>query len=257
MSASDVVLVFDWDTTQRRRLTIAGFLLASVLLHAFCFYVFQIIYPPAVALLPPPGRVSVIAPNSEENRVLLRWIKAEDPALASNTQLPADRRFPALPVVQHAPSYLTRQPTLKELAPLKSDLRVPSARPPAAVERRREQRPVVATITATAIRFSEEFETLGSARVPEMKFAASTHESPQAAHFSIAANENGEVRFCFLQISSGDPQLDEQARNYLVLSRFSPIANRKSQIANDFIWGTATIEWGNDIALPPPANVAP
>ena len=100
VSASDVVLVFDWDTTQRRRLTIAGFLLASVLLHVFCFYVFQIIYPPAVALLPPPGRVSVIAPNSEENGVLLSWIKAEDTALESNTHLPADARIPALPVVQ-------------------------------------------------------------------------------------------------------------------------------------------------------------
>ena len=59
-----------------------------LLLHALCFYVFQIIYPPAVALLPPPGRITVIAPNTEEGRVLLRWLEAEDPALASTTQPP-------------------------------------------------------------------------------------------------------------------------------------------------------------------------
>ena len=50
-----------------------------------CFYAFQIIYPPAVALLPPPGRVTMIAPNTHEERVLLQWLEAEDPAIASTT----------------------------------------------------------------------------------------------------------------------------------------------------------------------------
>ena len=94
---------------------------------------------------------------------------------------------------------------------------------------------------------------------PEMKFTASGHESPQAAQFRIAVDENGAVRYCFLESSSGDAALDEQARKYLALSRFSAIRNPQSEIQNGLVWGTATIEWGNDIVAPSPAteSVAP
>jgi len=63
---------------------LAAFLVLSLMAHALCFYVFQIVYPTPVALLPPPGRVTFITPDSEEGRTLLRWIDAEDPA----TKLP-------------------------------------------------------------------------------------------------------------------------------------------------------------------------
>jgi TonB family protein len=101
---------------------------------------------------------------------------------------------------------------------------------------------------------------LGTGQNPEFKFNASGHESPQAAQFRVAVNEEGEVRHCFLQNSSGDPALDEQAREYLALCRFPSIANRKSQLANALIWGGATVEWGNDIMLPAspgPGTTAP
>jgi hypothetical protein len=61
-------LLFHWERPRRRKLAIAGFLIASVALHGFCFLLFQIIYPPTISLLPPPARVSVIAPTSEEAR---------------------------------------------------------------------------------------------------------------------------------------------------------------------------------------------
>src|SRR5205814_2316549 len=127
-SESDLGLVFAWDHPRRRRLAITGFLGGSVVLHALCFYVFQIIYPPAVALLPPPGRVTVIAPNTEEGRVLLRWLEAEDPALASTTLPPADAKALTMPTIQHAPSYLMRQPALREMPPPPPDPAIPSAR---------------------------------------------------------------------------------------------------------------------------------
>jgi hypothetical protein len=52
------------------------------------------------------------------------------------------------------------------------------------------------------------------------------------------------VRSCFLEKSSGDTALDEQARKYLALCHFSAIRN-------DLTWGLVTVEWGNDIVLPP------
>lgn len=258
-SGGDLGLVFVWDQPPHRRLAIAGFLVASVMLHALCFYVFQIIYPPAVALLPPPGRITLIAPNTDEGRALLRWLEAEDPALASTTQPPMDGKTLAMPTIQHAPSYLMRQPTLKEMPPDPLDPAVPSAHPPGPVEPLTAPIQMKAKIVPTTLRFSAELETLGTMHSPRIKFTTLAHESPHIAQFRIAVDENGAVRHCFLEDSSGDASLDEQARKYLALARFSPSDNRKSKIENSFVWGTATVEWGNDIIAPSSAteSVAP
>jgi hypothetical protein len=252
-------LIFAWDSRRRRRRAIAGFLFGSLALHALGFYIFQIVYPPAVALLPPPGRVSLISPNTDEGRLLLRWLEAEDPALASTTQPPPDGRSLVMPTIQHAPSYLGRQPALREMPVTAPDLSVPSARPPAPVERPAAPTQTTLKISPTTLRFSPELEALGTVQGVEMKFAASGREAPQAAEFRIAVNEKGEVRHCFLQTSSGDAALDEQARKYLALSRFTilhplpavALKEGPSPTLADLTWGTATVEWGNDITAPP------
>lgn len=249
--ASADSLIFGWDRPGRGKWTLAGFLLGSLAVHALGFYLFQIVYPPAVALLPPPGRVSLIAPNSGEGLLLLRWLEAEDPALASNTQLPADGKSLTMPTIQHAPSYLARQSPLKPLPPINSEPGVPSARPPGPVERPAPRTRPVTAIVPTVVHFSAELEGRGQAQSPDFKFNASGSTSPQAAEFRIAVNDEGAVRFCFLQSSAGDPALDEQVRKYLALCRFPPIANRNEQTANNLTWGMATVEWGNDIAAAP------
>lgn len=285
-SAND--LIFGWERPGRGKWTIAGFILASLFVHALGFYIFQIVYPPAVALLPPPGRVSLIAPNSDEGRLLLSWLDAEDPALASTTQLPTEGKSLVMPTIQHAPSYLNRQPALKDLPPAPLPLRIPSARPPAPVELPAKHVEAIMKVVPTIVRFSAELEPLGSAQTPDMKFNASGRESPQAAQFRIGVNENGEVRHCFLQNSSGDASLDEQARKYLALTRFSILhplpavalakegqSSRRGvgpslravgsseqeagpeAILASLTWGTATVEWGNDIAPSSPPNPGP
>src|SRR4030088_979313 len=134
-SATANDLVFRWDRPGRGKWTLSGFLLGSLFLHAFGFYLFQIVYPPAVALLPPPGRVSLISPDTDEGRQLLSWLEAEDPALASTTQPAPDAKALRLTTIQHPPSYLGRQPALMDLPPPPPALRIPSARPPAPVEK--------------------------------------------------------------------------------------------------------------------------
>ena len=182
------------------------------------------------------------------------WLEAEDPALASTTQPPADGKSLAMPTIQHAPSYLMRQPSLREMPPAPPDPAIPSARPPAPVAPLAAPTRPVTKIAPTIVRLSPELETLGAMQSPEIKFRASGRESPSAAQFRVAVDENGAVRYCFLENSSGDAALDEQARKYLALSRFSPIENRKSKIENGFAWGTAMVEWGNDIVAPSPAT---
>lgn len=253
-------LVFGWERPGRGKWTLIGFLLGSLVLHAFGFYLFQIVYPPAVSLLPPPGRVSLIAPDNDEGRQLLRWLEAEDPALASTTQLAPDAKALVLPTIQHAPSYLGRQPALKDLPPAPPPVRIPSARPPAPVEKPAAAASIVTKPVPSLIRFSPELDSLIPPQTPELKFNSSTREVPEQARFLVAVNEKGEVRHCFLQNSSGDPGLDEQARKYLALTRFPAIRNSPSSTAPSLTWGAATLEWGNDVTPPPspsPTSNAP
>ena len=83
-------LLFKWAPRRRRTRSILSFLVASVILHAFGFYLLQIVYPPTLALRNSVGRVDVISPTTPEGRQLLRWVEAEDPAVAAKTPRPAD-----------------------------------------------------------------------------------------------------------------------------------------------------------------------
>ncbi len=242
--------LFEWSPARRRKLSIFSFIAASAALHALCFYLFQIIYPPTVALLPPPARINLITAASEDGRVLLRWIEAEDPALSSSTQRPPDAALFAPPVAIHVPSYTNWQPALRQAPPLQSDLRIPSAHPPGPVPGRKPIQPKPAVITPSILQFANA-ETLGAPTIPSLRFAASRREPPQSAEFRIAIGADGAVRHSFLERSSGDPALDEQARHAITLSRFPAIQKPDSKAENRLLWTTATTEWGNDVAAPP------
>ena len=127
--AAPAPLLFSWEPPRQRRRAILAFLFVSLLAHAFCFYVFQIVYPPTVALLPPPAHVSLISANSDEGRTLLRWIDAENPALVFATQRPPETRLRALPKTTHVPSYLMSAPALKRVPGVTGSPVVTSAAP--------------------------------------------------------------------------------------------------------------------------------
>ena len=247
-------LLFNWDAPRSRQMTVLAFIAASLVLHALCFYVFQIVYRPALVLLPPPARVNLITSSSEEGRSLLRWIEAEDPALASATLRPPEARGRALPKLQHVPSYLSEEPQLKEPPPLVVDLRPPSPQPPGPVAMRYRQVPLRAVVVTTAVTFSEELRDFGEAQFPSKKFSASSNEQPESVRFRIAVGPRGEVRYCFPLNSSGDAALDEQARKHLALTRFTPGSTTRDGTGQSLVWGIATVEWGNDVAHPPAAS---
>ncbi|MDB6147466.1 MAG: hypothetical protein JWO45_1130 [Spartobacteria bacterium] len=246
-------LLFDWAPPEGEKLAIAMFLVASVVLHAFCFYLFQIIYPPAVAVLSPPARVNLIAPNSEEGRTVLRWVDAEDPAIASATLRPPESRSRNLPKLQHVPSYLTEEAHLKQLPPVNVVPRAPSALPPGPVPTARPQKEPPQRLVATSVLLSDELKLLGSVSFPAEKFSASNNETPESVAFRLGVGVHGEVRYCFRLNSSGDSALDEQARRHLVLSRFPARSLTGDGSEQSLTWGVATVEWGNDVARPPSA----
>ncbi len=249
LAPAEQSLVFNWDSPGGRNLAVAGFLAVSLVAHAACFYIFQVVYPPTAALLPPPARVSLITADSEEGRTLLRWIDAEDPALAFTTRRPPDARGYVLPRLEHVPSYFATQPALKRVPPLPVDLSMPDSQPPGAVPVYRRPPPPSVRAIPTSVVFSKEVAELGAPVLPPGKFSASTGEAPQNLQFRVGISSRGEVRYCFPMNSSGDSALDEQARRYLALCRFPARAATES-----LIWGIASVEWGNDVARPEPTS---
>jgi hypothetical protein len=257
--AANESLLFAWEPAHTRRFVIFAFLAASVVGHAICFYLFQIVYPPTVALLPPPARVNVISEETEEGRTLLRWMAAEDPALATTTQRPAEAKAFIVPKLPHVPSYLTIQPALKTLPDPALQWQSSSSQPPGPVPMERVPKPVPLPATPTEIVFSENLDSLGKVEMPALKFTASSREPPQNASFRVAVTPNGTVRYCFLQNSSGDSALDEQARVYLGLCRFVPKTTASIKDRDRLSWASARIGWGNDVLAPPsaPSSVLP
>ncbi|MDQ6623701.1 MAG: hypothetical protein M3Y86_09490 [Verrucomicrobiota bacterium] len=249
LQSAEYTPVFNWSPPRSRKISLVSFLVASAVLHALCFYIFQIIYPPTVALLPPPARVSLISADTEDGRVLLRWIEAEDPALSSTTQRPPDAATLTPPDPVHVPSYAGRLAPLRELPASEPDLRVPSAIPPAPVPRAHPSATPQKISVATTIHFRDE-QTLGAPELPPQNFSASRSEPPQAAEFRIAIDARGAVRYCFLENSSDDPALDAQAARFLSLCRFPAAANQTTAAANALTWTSATFAWGNDFPIP-------
>lgn len=244
-------LLFRWERPRRRKVAIAGFLFASAALHALCFYIFQVVYPPVISLLPPPAQVSVIAPTSPEARTFLNWLEAEDPALASRTQRPTDARAFQLPKLAHIPSYQAVPPNLRELPPRRTTHAAPSAMPPAPVPIAPAANPAPPLRAPTVLLFSDELRELPVAH-PELKFRASSRDAPESARFRIAVDSLGTVRYSFLEQSSGDSALDEQTRHYLALCRFT--MNGIPPSSDQLIWATATLEFGTDLSMPPSAT---
>src|SRR5262249_1214261 len=180
--------------------------------HVFFFYFLKIFYPTPGALLPPPAAVTFVAPDSEQGRTLLRWIDAEDPALAFTTHAPPETKLDAISKAEHVPSYFALDPPLKKIPAFTPDLRIPSSRPPGAVPTLSRKTVSGGATGRTYISFSKELKQFGIASIPQSRFAASREETPETLRFRIAVSDSGEIRYCFPANSSGDPALDEQGR---------------------------------------------
>jgi hypothetical protein len=246
-------LLFSWESPRGQKALLASFLVLSLGAHALCFYIFQIVYATPVAVLSPPARVTFISQDSDEGRTLLQWIDAEDPALAFTTVPPPGASVRAFPTAEHVPSYSALEPILKDLPALRPDLRIPSSQPPAAVRSLSRKAAPAAASGRTVISFSSELDQFGAPSLVQSRFVASNKETAEALRFRVAVNQFGEIQYCFPINSSGDPALDEQAHLQLIRGRFA--SNRQmGEKPGALVWGTATIQWGNDVVQPQQAQ---
>ena len=233
-------LLFAWEKPLRFRWAFFGLLVLSAVVHVATFFLFQIVYPPRVTIPPPAPEVSVLLPTSSENRALLRRIEAEDPALiASITAAPP----PGLLEVKYHASYETVRTQPRTVADENAAVPFPSPKDPLAIIRSGARDGSPATVAPPPVPTRVTFPTALAARARQS--AQPWNFNPRAttplepATFLIGITDRGEVRYVFLQHTSGDPALDAQAAAQL------PHFDFQSAEA-PIVWGIATVAWGDD-----------
>ena len=237
-------LTFRWPERTASLLLPALFLL-SIGIHGLALFVFQVVYPPSVASAPPPALVTILTPDTPQGAALLRWVEVQDPALAARVEEVAPTRLGG---VAYTPSYATAQTPLREGEPTPAPFAFPAAHnlldlSPAA--------PAAPAGTprlgvSTALRFSE---SLGARERPEppapLHLSVKSSANLRPTVFLVGVGDRGEVRYCFLQESSGDPAIDAQGEALLGQHAFS-LSETPLQ------WGLAMFTWGAEAYAPAP-----
>ncbi len=232
-------LTFHWPDSRHVSFALPAFIVLSLFAHAVSFYIFQITYPPSAYIAPPPAQVSLLTANSPENESLLRWIEAEDPAIAAK---PPEVVPENLLTLDYKPSFTQVRAQPKTIPEAPQNFAYPPARSPLALIESALPHEAVAepaqTALHTTIHFSGALENRNVTKPMPLEFHSSATEL-QPARFLIGVSGRGEVRYVFLQASSGDKAIDEQAESQLRKSEFS-------NASEAIIWGMATFSWGAD-----------
>ena len=102
---------------------------------------------------------------------------------------------------------------------------------------RTEARESPARMPETLIRFSGPFENRKIEESQPFKIGAGSATTLEPARFMIGVTERGEVRYVFLQNSSGDKPMDAQAEAHLRATRFA-------SASQEITWGFVSFLWG-------------
>jgi hypothetical protein len=221
----------------------AGVLLAfvglSLVAHAVAFLLFQVVYPQRVTIPPPRVQVALLNGSTPELQGVLRWVAAEDPALAAASPAAIP---PSLFEVPYRPSFSTLRTPPRSM-PAEAERPEPAPSPivlpllPDTAPAASPSPPVAAgpsTITLAGALAGRAFTPKG-----ELRVRASAPLQP--ALFLVGASPRGAMRHVLLQRSSGDPAADQEAAAYLATGTLAPGAGEP------LAWGFATLEWGGEI----------
>ncbi len=233
-------LIFDWPRREGFPFVLFACVAASLFAHAATFFLFQVNEPLGTSIPRTPPQVSVLTPSSPEAIALLHWIDAQDPALVAtaNSITP-----PGLFDLAYRPSYAT--PRTLPLGPVEQPVVVsfPAAREPLAIITSTAPKitpaPAAHTSEPTIARFAPSLASRAPTPPPPLIWKTRASSPVEPAHFLLAVTDRGEVRFLFLQNSSGNPALDEHATAWL--QNFAFAANEAP-----ITWATATVTWGDD-----------
>jgi len=246
--APDAGLTFDWPGREGFPFILFGCIAASLFAHAATFFLFQVADPLSTTIPRSSPQVSVLSPSSPEALALLHWIDAQDPALVATANSVAP---PGIYDIAYRPSYATMRTA--PLGPVEQTVAVafPPARDPLAIITSADAKPApLPTVNQphpTTIAFSPALAARAPAPLPPLVLKTHAAEPVEPTRQLIGITARGEVRFVFLQSSSGNPTLDAQAAAHLQTLAFSPSET-------PITWTTAIVTWGDDAFGPTPIS---
>jgi hypothetical protein len=248
-SPAEPKLTFRWPGEGPISFLLPGYLGLSALVHGAMFYIFQVTYPPAASIMPPPVQVTVLDRKLPQNAALFRWIDAEDPAATART---TEISPPSLFDVSYKPSYAEAHTLPQSPPPSVPVFHFPPAKTALDLveEAASKPKPFEKIAAAkTAVHFSDSLPPR-KAVLPQIAFTTKARAELQPTKFLAGVSDTGEVRYAFLQASSGDADIDQEAEANVSGIQF------QSSSAGTLNWGFVTYEWGAEAyAQPASASV--
>ncbi len=240
-TAPEPGLSFAWFDRERFPWFLFICVVLSFAAHAGSFLIFQVIYPQRATLPPPPPQVQLLSPELPEYSAIWQRVQAEDPSLVAST-------FSATPVslfdVAYRPSFTTLRTAPRSVPEVVVPVQFPAVKNPLAIIRSADataSAPAPAPIfLSTRITFSSTLAHRPLEQVPAFVTETAAIAPVEPSRFLIGVTDRGEVRFVFLQQSSGNPALDAEASRALTTATF---AQDKVPVT----WSHATIEWGDEV----------
>lgn len=239
-------LIFRWPE-RRASLMLPLLFVASAIVHAFGFYVFQVVYPPTGSTTPQPAQVTFLA-DTPENDAMLRWAESQDPSLAARMQ---EVTPPGLGEVRYIPSYATEHALPAALEEKPKTTVFPPARDLSSLLAA-PTKPCAAGFGAvrTKFCFGEELRKRDAGGKTVFPAISKNGETLRPSEFLLSIDDRGEVRYCFLQESCGEPEMDKAAETVLRQHAF-----KHTDTPSPLLWGFATVDWGIEAyASPIPAQ---
>ena len=236
-------LIFRWPE-RSASLVLPSLFVLSVAVHALAFYLFQVVYPPTVSIAPPPAQVTLLNASTPENRALLRWVDAQNPAKNDSIQ---DLTPPGLGDVYYTPSYATAQTSPKPVEHLPEAVAFPTVWDSLALSSPPAEEPYFTPKTVpSSLAFSENLQSRDLNPGAPITLASKTSANLKPSQFLIGVSDRGEIRFCFLQASSDDPAIDREGESILRQRDFRPVGAGSDVLS----WGFATFTWGAQVFKP-------
>lgn len=234
-------LIFRWPE-RGASFVLPTFFLLALVLHASAFFLFEIIYPPVGTIAPPPAQIVLIAPTTPENQAFLQSLETENPAIVARM---AEITPTGLGEIRYHPSYKTPSTLPKTADHRRAPIPLPPAFDPLALlTPPRLAAPPAHRTLHTTLSFSEALRPRDAATDTPLQLAVKVEGAHQPSVFLIGIDDRGELRYTFLQSSSGHRQLDQEAEKQL---HDHPFHHDESAQAPAITWGFVTFTWGADV----------
>lgn len=241
----DERMTFDWSGGHRSSWTLALLIFVSLVLHSAAFF-FVHISTSERQLIPksaqPIQLLTRFAPDgspSPENEAVLRWIAAEDPAIVARVTNVEPAGLLSIP---YRPSYAVSRTRPRDVPAEPATIQYPPARDSLEFIMSADEKPTPATAPlperATEIAFRSPLNSRVPAKIT-LTLEATSAQSLNTVELLVGVGGEGDVRFSFVQESSGVPEMDAEA-----IRLVSGI--RLGRAPEPMTWGSVTVRWGTD-----------